>query len=498
MSGKPLIYTLIPSNARADTGKSDATGPGRSVANVEIGHHVRASLRTIGRLRTRLDELERDPGPMPEQIMLRRPYESAGSSRSSTPMSAQEPPTDLRASLIRTFLDRFANGPHFFVDAQSFSQAALNPPSVTNSHRPSAALMQSVYLWGSLLSTSTIPADEFLLAALEHLPADINRLSSNPHGAQSPLMVETIQTTVLLALYYLHEGLPVQGRYHAGAAASLAISAGFNTVATPSAPPPGHPPFLFGATREPGTPDGTRVAAFWASVIVNNEWAAAHGAPAPISSFGTDVDVPWPGGRRTGMTVAKFLAGQDVDGYSPIAFVAKASTLVERVGSVSGNSPNGLDIPTYNTLDQRLDTFHALLPPLSASSSGQDTRTLRIAHSLTDLALIRLHFAHPQVRGARQKALAAAERVVGLIQGVQIQDGEPVFGAACAAAHAVMVHELGALRTGPAMLAPQYHVLEQRLEALMRGMSRLGETSPVMRQCIASTTRSAGQGRGYP
>ncbi|KAJ7058466.1 hypothetical protein C8F01DRAFT_291690 [Mycena amicta] len=452
-------------------------------------HQTSAEMqRTIGRLRTRIEELERSTGPSSQDILLHQPY---GSSAGPVP-SVPEPPPNIRNSLITTFLNKFASSAYFFLDAHHFSQGAHHPPG--HPQRPSGTLLSSAYLWASVLTTTDgADTDTFLLATLEQLPAAINRLSSTSPGSQSRLLLETIQAEVLLSFYYLHEGLPVQGRYHAGAAASLAIGAGFNRLgaAHPHQPAAG-PPFIFASGPDPHH-EGASIAAFWATVIINNVWAAAQGGPAPISSYGTDVDAPWPGGQRTGSTIKRFLNGQDVDGYTPIALLAKASTLVERIAALT-SAGGQLDIPTYNTLDQRLHTFQALLPHPQGSEEN-----IRLAHLLTDLAIIRLHL--PQ-RGARQKVLAAADRIVLLVREIRETTVDPVLGSVCSAAHSAYVSEMGSLRAGPPTLAQQYRAIEQRLDGLVHAMTRLADGSPVMRQCLASIVSqgppggSAGRG-GY-
>ncbi|KAF7291144.1 Zn(2)-C6 fungal-type domain-containing protein [Mycena indigotica] len=463
--------------------------------------------RTIGRLRAKIDELEKSNG-LPQDVLLRQPYAPSAS-------PVPEPPSNIRNSYINTFLNRFASSAYFFLDAHHFAQGANQSPG--HPHRPSSALLSCVYLWASVLSNSSPPssvtsfttdgpdADTFLLATLEQLPGAINRLSSAPPGSQLRLLLETIQTEVLLSFYYLHESLSVQGRYHAGAAASLAIGAGFNKLGGRGHGPPsgsGGPPFIFAQpTQLGGSPamEGASIAAFWATVIINNVWAAAQGGPAPISSYGTEVDAPWPGGQQGGSTIKRFLNGQDVDGHSPIALLAKASTLVERIAALT--SGGQVDSQTYTTLDQRLHAFQAALPHPQGSEES-----IRITHLLADLAIIRLHLPHAQghagVRGARQKAMAAADRIALLareIAGLGETTVDPVLGPACSAAHSACTLEMSALRAGPPTMAQQYHAVEQRVEGLVRLMTRLADISPIMRQCLGSVMTQTGHGHppGY-
>ncbi|KAF7290400.1 Zn(2)-C6 fungal-type domain-containing protein [Mycena chlorophos] len=461
--------------------------------------------RTIGRLRTRIEELENSNE---QGVLLQQPY--TGPAIGPIP----EPPTNLRNTMINAFLHRFGNSPYFFLNAQHFAQAAHHPPG--HPERPSNTLLSIVFLWACVLQHSSpslshhshgsnhedvSDTDTYLLATLEHLPAALNRASS-PAGApgsgsqqtQTRFLLETIQAEVLLSFYYLHEGLPVQGRYHASAAASLAIGAGFSRIGhhLPAQTAAG-PGFLFGSSGTGSGPvaDGAGRAAFWATVIINNAWAAAQGGPAPISSYGTEVDVPWPGGQQSGATIRRFLSGQDVDGHSPIALIAKASTLVERVAAVTSGARGGqLEAQTYGTLDQRLQGFQAALPPPGDANT-------RSVHLLTDLAIVRLQLPHAAIRGsgARQKALVAAERITGIVRevaGMGETTVDPLLGPVASAAHSVFSAELSTLRNGPPTLAPQYRAVEQRLEGLLHAMMQLSERSPMMRYCLGSV-----QGHGH-
>ncbi|KAJ7193075.1 hypothetical protein GGX14DRAFT_593419 [Mycena pura] len=439
--------------------------------------------RTIGTLQARIRELERITGHSPAEILLHEPYGSNESSPAQSPITSgdfQEPPLDVKSGLVNTFLDRFTNSGYFFLEPLGFSDATLLPFPIGRLERPCPSLLGAVYLWGYVLSPASPgarhTAETFLVAALENLPADVRGFMIHPK-----LVLETIQAEVLLSLYYLHTALPVQGRYHAAAAASLALSARLHRLHAP--PLQSHPSF---ALAEPLLPQvsnpvdaGERINAFWAVILINNCWVAAQGGPSAIPC-GTAIDTPWPGGTRAGATTSQFLNGHDSDGYSSIAILSKASVLLERV-VVIGARVSGLDATAFNALEQRLNAFQVALPPLSRD------RTLLLAHALTDLSIIRLHA--PQTRqshAARLKALAAADRIAGFMESVT--DGDPLLAPVCAAACAVYAHETASLRA--AAPTPQYrqeirHVA-QRLESIMHAMALLAADSPVMRHCLGS------------
>ncbi|KAF7290384.1 hypothetical protein HMN09_01296400 [Mycena chlorophos] len=378
--------------------------------------------RTINRLRLRIEELEHSS----EQLS---PH-SAPPGPPAAPIP--EPSESVRTIMINAFLNRFAGTPYFFLSAQHFAQAAHHPAG--HPERPSEVLLSSVFLWASALhhqdQDRNSDIDHYLLATLERLPAAVNHASEPNLGrSQTRFLLETIQAEILLSFYYLREALPVQGRYHASAAASLSVSAGFNRLGRQQAAVT-NPSFLFGPSAGPpgAGSDGASRAAFWATVIINNVWAAAHGGPAVILPY--DIETPWPGGQQSGATIQRFLNGEDSDGHSLMALIAKASTLVERVTAVTSAAPGGrLEGATYNTLHQRLQTFQAALP--RPSPADANTQTL---HLLTDLAVVRLQLPHVDTPGlgARQRAFVAAGRIARLVQEIAASGEaivDPILGA---------------------------------------------------------------------
>nr|GAT57236.1 predicted protein [Mycena chlorophos] len=461
--------------------------------------------RTINRLRLRLEELEHSAEQLPPQSAPPGPPATSAipepSENVQTIMYALffVPNHDESASTVKSrinaFLNRFADSPYFFLSAQHFAQAAPHPAG--HPERPSEVLLSIVFLWASVLhhqdQDRNSDIDHYLLATLERLPAAVNHASEARLGRpRTRFLLETIQAEILLSFYYLREALPVQSRYHASAAASLSVGAGFNRLGHQQAVVT-DPSFLFGPSAEPpgAGSDGASRAAFWVTVIINNVWAAAHGGPAAISR--DDTETPWPGGQQSGATIQRFLNGEDSDGHSLMALIAKASTLVERVTAVTSAAPEGrLDGATYNTLHQRLQTFQAALP--RPSPADANTQTL---HLLTDLAVMRLQLPHVDTPGlgARQRALVAAGRIARLVQEIAATRDlivDSILGPVASAAHSVFVAELNILRSGPQTLTPQYHTVEQRLEALVHAMTQLAVHSPSMRRCLASA-RARGQ-----
>ncbi|KAJ7105028.1 hypothetical protein C8R44DRAFT_887033 [Mycena epipterygia] len=124
------------------------------------------------------------------------------------------------------------------------------------------------------------------------------------------------------------------GRYHAAGAASLALSARLHTISAGEQ----HEPYPdFPLAEDLLTPqfnqahETERLEAFWSVTTLNNCWLAAYGCPLAIPPE-LAIDIPWSSGTQTGATIAKFLDGDDQDGYSPVALVTKASLLCDVMG----------------------------------------------------------------------------------------------------------------------------------------------------------------------
>ncbi|KAJ7169213.1 hypothetical protein C8R43DRAFT_120570 [Mycena crocata] len=405
---------------------------------------------TIRVLKMRIEQLERSNGGSRDpEIFLHTPYGDSvmdpnytSTSVPSPAMSNQEPPSNIATTLIHAFLTRFNNSGYFFLDAGNFSKSALLSLPFGHPERPSKTLLHAVYLWGSLVLTTPLPApytEEILvLNALQTLREDIRHLD-----LQLKLVMETIQAEVLLGLYYLHAERPVEGRYHTAAAVSLALTAGLHRLSHHPVHQP-LPPFLLAhplllPARNAGEV-GERIGAFWAVAVLNNYWVAADGCSS-IMPYGTPIDTPWHASPQSGATITKFLNGHDQDGHSPVTLLTKASILVERIVSYSARVIPGTDPAGFNALDTRLHTFQASLPHISGSP------TLLMVHALTDLAIVRLHapFTHSSDAG-RYKCLMAANRVVANMSGTTVSHSprtvDPMFGPVCATVCAVYLDEI--------------------------------------------------------
>ncbi|KAJ7059468.1 hypothetical protein C8F01DRAFT_1084654 [Mycena amicta] len=455
-------------------------------------------LDTIATLRARVEELE-DQAPDLTRVYLSQPYQSPDVPGRTTPMQVQmmEPPANVVSTLLDAFLPRFSTSGIFFPDPSQFRHAALLPLAFDHRQRPSSALLSAVYLWGSILSPHSVPPsvavdnNSFLAAALRYLSTDLSRASPGLLGAHPQqhqyayrLVLDSIQTSILLSFYYLHTASPLLGRYHAGAAASLALSIGLNSQSQNHVSSDVHRPLQIPRLSPPASANdaAVRIRAWWAVVILNNYWVAVEGFASPIPiPYGLDVDVPWPGspspqiahvfdaqgGARS--TITSFLNGNELNGNSPLALLAKASILLERIVAFNNSNASQPGTSTTSasltTLSNRLHAFRAFLPPLAAPGA-HGGQTLLLAHTLVDCAIIRLHYPTASLgldANARGKCLAAAHRIV-------LGTGAPVYATAAS-------FYLNQLR-----LSTNTRDIETKLATLMSTMASLAAYSPFIEQ----------------
>lgn len=133
--------------------------------------------------------------------------------------------------------------------------------------------------------------------------------------ALSRQLVSAIQAEVLLARYFFNLGRLLEGRFHANAAVSLAISCGMHRIAFGAQPPPTSSATgarsviggLTAASSSSGMFDlapardpvelGERVRLFWEVYTLDRCWSVALGSPCVLTDdeeSGTQIDTPWP------------------------------------------------------------------------------------------------------------------------------------------------------------------------------------------------------------
>ncbi|KAJ7495570.1 hypothetical protein FB451DRAFT_1550928 [Mycena latifolia] len=455
-------------------------------------------VETIRRLKERIEQLELLLPPDPESIYLSQPYLTPVSSGTPEPVleleapsipealpsfGLPEPSSDLIATLVDVFNDRFVGNTLFFLDPVAFRQSALLPLPFGDRNRPCPALLCAVYLWGSALAdirpSSPYTPGAFLLCCMQNLVQGIHDIVDRPK-----FVLETIQAEVLLSLYYMHTAQLVPGRYHSSAAISIALGARLHLIGSGRTPDSDSLPFPSSASAAWDSPEECMcIDAFWAVVLLNNYWVAVDGAPSAIS-YEMNTDTPWasPGSPQAlrGATIKNFLNGDDLGVTSPAALLSKASILLERVIAFGALKTGGAsDSRALARVETRLDRFQASLPP------GPSSRALILAHALTDTAIIRLHAAYaPIAASSRSKCLAAAARITSLGDSRSFQHSDPVLGAVYLATYSFYVQEMGTLcdrsLAGDLNATLEYCALDVKVKELIRKLGEVASCSPMI------------------
>lgn len=176
----------------------------------------------------------------------------------------------------------------FFLDITRFRNSTLLPLPFGHHSRPAPALLCAVYLWGIHLSDSSPYAPQEPVYLTRALQQAANGLSGDhPHR-----ILHGIQAEILLCIYFFRNGRLLEGKYHASAAVSLAISSGFNKIRS-SQPNLGYTQSVLPPPQD-SVEEGERINAFWTVLTVNNCWAVALGSPSNISYTNVQIDTPWP------------------------------------------------------------------------------------------------------------------------------------------------------------------------------------------------------------
>jgi hypothetical protein len=184
-------------------------------------------------------------------------------------------------------LDIFA--PHrrqlgFEIDVSQLRDSLTLPPS--DQHHP--VLMNAIYLWACFLSRPGPLAQHeghYLKATLDSL---------NDALQQPNRLMDTIQASCLVALYFYSVGRITEASYHQGAAASLALR--WELYRAPASRLPTGGCFSLDGCKDT-TEEGERITTFWMVYNLDRCWSTVMNRVSSLPADKTsslNVDVPWP------------------------------------------------------------------------------------------------------------------------------------------------------------------------------------------------------------
>ncbi|GJE98222.1 C6 transcription factor domain-containing protein [Phanerochaete sordida] len=448
------------------------------------------------------------PGTSNAPVALTAPGPSniAHSERVAGPSAArpQAGPPEPTMQDVQNLLNAFI--PHatrlgFFLHVPRFVQAASLPPGARD---PLVEpLLTAVCLWGSRLARGTPLAafeDTLLAQAVQGVSAALFLASA---GERGHALLGAVQAEVLLAHYFFALGRFLEGRYHGGAAASLALTCRLHALGPPAPPGPGAGPAPGQALPAPrdAVEHGERVDAFWTVYVLDQCWSGALGAAPALAPGGAAhrIATLWPlapaqyaqGVRapHTGVpAVAQFLAGHapgDLEHLAPLALRAQAATLFAQASALAARYSDDMpDKPVFwhefAALDGLVRGFVERFPQVPPALQGDALERL-VARTVAHGAVIQLHirFAKEQA-GSHDACLAAANAVLAGVQGVGPQLGyiDPIMAILLSSVCQVF---LGELKAFGAVYDEAYVAgIRASLDRVVRIMESLGDVCPLM------------------
>ncbi|KAF7360101.1 Zn(2)-C6 fungal-type domain-containing protein [Mycena venus] len=369
------------------------------------------------------------------------------------------PSVDLFRTLLNGFL-RHASQIGFFLSPKMFDSLS---EGVSPGQIASPALLDAINLWGAHLSRSdTFPVSNLLSSALRSVASNLS------NDRRPSIILQTIQAEMLLAQYFFRQARILEGKYHATAAVSLALSSGFHKIRSGDARNLVRPTIDSPPSAATPLEEGERINAFWTVLTLNNTWLAADGSPRDVSY--AVVDTPWPLDIHTYLrdsrllplhssaTIETFLSNLPDHGISRIALHAKAAIVFEQASRLAARFTERVALRNPNTftteigkLDGVIETLKQMLPPLEPDSGSQSL--LLVIHSLVQVATIQLHnpfcLRHDL---SRSRTVTAAMAIVELVGQTNLDDLgyiDAIVGTLWMAACQVFITEISRAQFSP-------------------------------------------------
>ncbi|EJD02546.1 uncharacterized protein FOMMEDRAFT_157780 [Fomitiporia mediterranea MF3/22] len=429
----------------------------------------------VALLQARIHELE-DPRIASQSVRLHDPYIATRTPGAQNPRppnaswwESEEPPAQITDMLVGTFMPHapalgFALCPVRFL---SNLRLPTNHPD-----KPHPALLHAVFLWALHLSK----CNDFMQYENLYLQRSILALQDalgNEVRLEDWMLarrrVHAIQAEVLLARYFFSLGRLLEGRYHANAAVSLAVSSGLHSLRLLSSRGSSESSSRskFGRLELVAPRDeleyGERVRVFWAVYVLDRCWSAVLDVPCVLTddaALGTQIDSDWPleigdyerlsgnpsGAAQSDRTIQRFLSGEppkvrDDGSPSQETFRVMASAVYERAtrlshqwfSQLSSKSSSRLSLRTEIQSIARLTMQFArrLTPVDQLSVDEQEGQVLLVVHALAHASMLTLHRVKASEApagdmSAINSALVHATEIVQIIEKFGEEDSAPI------------------------------------------------------------------------
>ncbi|KAI0345051.1 hypothetical protein BDW22DRAFT_990093 [Trametopsis cervina] len=382
----------------------------------------------------------------------------------------------------------------FDVDVGRLRASMTGPPA----HRPHPALLDSMYLLGSYFSNSPRHTEKepyFLQNAL------VGISSALQHHDR---LVQVVQASCLIAIYFFSRGRVLEGYYHSSTAARLAVSLGLHQIkpeqwyqlqldvassSTQSTFITFKPSLQLPAPRD-SVEYAERVAVFWQVFIVDRAWSVASGLPAALPDDGSSprgrIETSWPISIREPSFPADLdpLTGQDHGKLLP-SLRAKAVLLFEKTYRFTSQLLQKDN--AFMQLDLSLSQLIANLPPMPSlifqdRFSANDIELLSV-YTLVNASVIHLHRDFFDLDSTSyQRCILAAQSITKAVRDLTEADYEyldPISSTCWRCAAFVYMQSLNIQQS---QLMPNSALLDEiqkELNTLRLAMRALGRVFPV-------------------
>ncbi|KAJ3874327.1 hypothetical protein F5051DRAFT_505946 [Lentinula edodes] len=474
---------------------------------------------------------------MPGSVAHSNSDHSSSSPRSSYDplLGSPEPSVSIITMLLNNFLPS-ATQFGFFLHLERFRSAALLKAHFGDSSRPSPALLNTTYLWGTHLSpVDALRSNEtvFLNRALQQVSIEI------PSAIHSAQIMHTIQAEVLLSTYFFRKNQLLEAEFHLNGAVSLAQSAGLHQIRSDrvfSSPVVSVllETEMFLPPARDVIEEGERINGFWAvyclhrliSITLGNTTKCFGGLDNPRY----EVDTPWPQEYEAGLCNSGAFGHSTIDlfihGLSPISNLsselssyAKAVVILHSVTALTHKFNRGIEtenayaafVNECLVIESLLTRFHPSLPSLHVDNSLLDYSTtppspsnsrssLAVTHVLVSCAYMQMQkiFSSCGVHDALERSIGTAKeiiRILGDLNQVGLPHLNPILGTLCVMACSVFGDELARTEMlgdwnldNPSQI--NSNVLRQGLEVGMTTMSILAMDSPLMKYQMSKLQNS--------
>jgi len=332
-------------------------------------------------------------------------------------------------------------------------------------------------------------------------------LEALPDGLQSlDKVIDVIQASCLLSMYFLANGRLFEGSYHASAAAALTTQTDLgrkayshtrnwtvDAVESDLKPP------------KSDTFEGEKILAFWQVYNLDRCWSVVLRKPCVIPdklNSRHSICCPWPqdidyyenGHVDTSVPlpiIRAFLSGSvSPNGFSIAALRVKASALFAHADHLSANctKPSRLS-DEIQSLEHTITLFLSTLIPIAQLDAvlPDEKHGLIVTYSLAHTAMIHLHrtFALNDAVSF-EKCSQASRACISVVK--HISDGdfaflEPIIGPCWWSVADILVRDLDALRVSWPLA--DHSDLRNDLAVLMYAMNRLGGHFPLVAPAVA-------------